>query len=239
MANQFSAYIDEDGVPFEFDVVKEHRHDGELVLTEHPVEDGVDVADHARVQLKHFSCEALISNAPITGRPGAQQSIEIDPPKYEAPLAPTPGAVFGAVGGLISSLFGKPAPQKASVFVVTKEENYVSTGLEYLQRIQDYAVVIKLVTPENEYENMVLTNFSVVRNAEGGTGALVQLEFKQIRIVESKKVNAPVPTEVRGADAKKKGVKGPVPISAEKKDSLAKVIKDGGFEGLAKAVGFK
>jgi hypothetical protein len=49
----------------QFDVVTHEEHEGSVTITEHPVEDGPDVADHARPQAETITVEGFVSNSPL------------------------------------------------------------------------------------------------------------------------------------------------------------------------------
>lgn len=111
------------GLPLKFDVVPSETHEGVLQITDHPVEKGANVTDHARRELDRLTLEVFVSNAPIRSdlRDGAVETItldvlgykaagritrvNLDVKQWEAPLEPTPGSVFNKVEGFISSLF--------------------------------------------------------------------------------------------------------------------------------------
>jgi hypothetical protein len=49
----------------EFDVVVSEAHDAEVEVTEHPVEQGANITDHARVKAEAVTLDALVSNTPL------------------------------------------------------------------------------------------------------------------------------------------------------------------------------
>jgi hypothetical protein len=49
----------------EFDVVVSEAHDAEVEVTEHPVEQGADITDHARVKAVTLTIEGIVSNTPL------------------------------------------------------------------------------------------------------------------------------------------------------------------------------
>lgn len=113
-----------DGRTLKFDVTNSVTHEGAVILTDHPVERGANISDHARKDLARVTLEVTVSNAPIRSdlRDGAEATVTInvagyvpagrkgkiplDVKPYEPSLSPTPGAVFGAVGRGIRGLFG-------------------------------------------------------------------------------------------------------------------------------------
>ena len=116
MPSAYLQWVDKSGQSkvLHFDVVKSEQHNISTFITEHPVESGADIADHVRSNLDTFTLEGFVTNAPISGvdktkisqKIGDYKGLDLTPviPEYQAPLAPTPGAVFGAIGGALSSL---------------------------------------------------------------------------------------------------------------------------------------
>jgi hypothetical protein len=49
----------------EFDAIISETHQGDAIVTDHPVEEGVDISDHVRRQPESFTCQIIVSNAPI------------------------------------------------------------------------------------------------------------------------------------------------------------------------------
>lgn len=214
-----------------FDVCKEEDAEFSSVVTDHPVESGANVADHVRRQLMRVSLDVFVSNSPIYDwnfRGGQLRSLNLAEGAkqsatgslyYKAPLEPTPGAVFGAVGkavkGAIGSLMGgdKGEP-KANVFQWNSEFDAVADTIEVLERLRKDVQLVSIVTPHREHESMFLETFRVNRNAGTGDGASFRLSFREIRMVEAKILNAPIPTEIRGHTAKSKGNKGPAEAKA-------------------------
>lgn len=200
----------------QFDVVTNEQQEGSSEITEHPVEVGPNVTDHVRSKLNVVTIEGFISNEPLydTGERGASlRTAQLDVKTYTPPLAPTPGALFSALGGGVSRLFGA-VPQQTSVSVLQfdREFDAVAETHEILENLRTTAQLIDLYTTTAEYQNMILERVTLPRDASSGTGGKFQLSFRQIRLVEVKLVTAPVPTEVRGKKAVKKGPKGPEPV---------------------------
>jgi hypothetical protein len=199
-----------------FDVVTDETQEMSVTATEHPVEDGANISDHIRRELNRVALEVFVSNTPIldvNGRGARVQSVPITIEKYKAPLAPTPGAVFNAVGSAISSLFAGKEEYAASVLRFRDDFDAVAETLATLEQIRDDGSLVTVTMPSRDYENMLLETVAVNRNARTGTGATFTLAFRELKKVEVSIVNAPVPTEIRGQIKKPKGVKAPLPVS--------------------------
>ena len=218
-----------------FDVVTSETHEGSCFISDHPVEKGADISDHVRDELDKVTLEVFISNAPL-GMPntpgvgdGQQQSMPIDPPTYTAPLAPTPGAVFNAIGGALSSLLSGKADKINANVLVFGDTNYVAQTLEAIRDLKTSKQLVNLVTSEHMYDSMILENYTLPRDASSGTGGAFTLSFKQMRIVESKVVSAPVPTEPRAKVPVARGAKGPQDTDANKSSVLNSLMGAAGY----------
>jgi len=66
----------------EFDVVTDESHEGILVVTEHPIEKGANIADHAIPQNAKCTITGLVTNTPIDNRikSGSVANVEVDVP---------------------------------------------------------------------------------------------------------------------------------------------------------------
>lgn len=194
-----------------FDVVPNETQSMTATMTERPVEKGPDVTDHVRQDLDNVKLECVISNEPLydTGERGAvQESVPLEFKQYTPPLVPTPGALFGALGGAISRLFGSELKATAQVLTFDSDSDMVSETHDILRTLKESAQLIDLYTTTHEYHDMIL--LSCEYNPVG-TGGTFNLNFRQIRRVEVKVVTAPIPTEIRAKKAVKKAAQGPAP----------------------------
>jgi hypothetical protein len=243
MMGAFLMWENKAGQPKElhFDVVTSETQEQNVTATEHPVEDGANVADHIRRELDRVSLEVFVSNTPIAdvnNRGGKVATVPITIEKYKAPLAPTPGAVFNAVGSAISGLFAGKEEYNAQVFRFPDDFDAVAETLATLEQIRDDASLVTVTTSARDYENMLLESVSLNKTARTGTGATFTLMFREMRKVQVSIVNAPIPTEIRGNIKKPKGIKAPVSAPAvdvpgQKKSMLfgAKEMVDKLFTG--------
>ena len=217
-----------------FDAVVEEAAEIVSTPTEYPVEEGANVSDHVKDELKRVSLEVFVSNQPVydwNRRGGTVKKLPIKVKQYKAPLAPTPGAVFSAVGSAVrdavGSLLGKNEETAAQVLQFNEDFDAVAGVLATLEELQASRQLVLIITKAREYEGMFLEKIGPRRNAASGDGATFQLEFRQLRIVESKLVAAPTPTEVRGQIKKSKGAQSPKNAKAAvEKKSIAKGLID-------------
>lgn len=220
-----------------FDVVTEEVQTLTSTMTEHPVESDANIADHIRTDLERVTLEAFVSNTPIDDQNGFYgfklKPLRLDPSNlglassklsYSPPLEPTPGSVFGAIGGAIKGLLGKSKPDPtATVFQADKDFDAITDTIKVLEALRASKQLVKVVCPSRLYNNMFLEKLVVQRNARSGSGATFHLEFKQVKKVETKLVTAPIPTELRGASEVKKGAQAVKEVKNEEtKKSIAK-----------------
>ncbi len=166
------------------------------------------------------------------------QGVKLDVKKF-SPSPVTPGAAMQALKGLVSDLFAEDTV--AQVYGITEESrisgsaqvqswptkfNAVTDVVGQLVKWKEAGEIGKVILPWRSFDSMVITGVSVMRDAPKGDGAVVSITLRAIRLVESKLVTAPVPTEARGATAKAKGRQAlsTVREPAEKKKSLLKKL---------------
>jgi|SRR5882672_3279868 len=211
-----------------FDVVPSEVQTGESDITEHPVEQGPSFTDNIRAKLDSVTLDVFVSNEPlydINDRGASLKSKTLDVKTYDPPLAPTPGALFSAIGGALSRAFNS-APVTTQAYVLTFDQEFdaVSETQAILDILQKGGQLIDVYTTTKEYTNMVLQKWTGTRDPSVGNGGKFNLQFRQIRIVEVKLVNAPVPTEKRAKPALKKGPQGPEPTPPAKPKSVARAL---------------
>ena len=214
-----------------FDVITMEAHESNTTVTEHPVELGANIADHARTELDLFSLEGFISNTPLratildgphwsrayakglglTMVPSYQGELSAN--EFDLPATPGVGLI-GAVGSL---LFG---PGTASATMLSFDRfDAIREVYEELLALQREAVPFRVLTSVRAYESLIIKRMQLPRRAEDGTGAVFSLTLGEIRVVESGVVAAPEPEEPRGAPGQGKGGQGSSPTTGPGADS--------------------
>lgn len=201
-----------------FDAIEDELHETIAVVTDHPVEVGVDVTDHVRPLPDRLSLVGYVSNQPIVVNPFTQRgeirSFKLEVPQYEPPLEPTPGSIFrntiAAVDGL---LFGEPE-HTAQVLAFSSPFDAIRETYDLLVELQKGAVLLEVITPLRWYEDMILERVGAPRTSFD-SGVSFGLDLRQLRVVESGQVvAAPVPEEPRGGPEQAKGSQGAKPPGA-------------------------
>jgi len=180
-----------------FDVIENELHESVAEVTDHPVEIGINIADHVRPLPDRLSLTAYTSNTPILVNPytqrGEQLSFELKVPQWEIPIEPTPGSLYRAglqaMGGLVGSIFGGDK-RTVSILGFADVFDAIYETYEVLREFQANGVLLQIVTPIRTYEDMILERVAAPRTA-GDAGVSFGLDVRQIRVVESGQVAAP------------------------------------------------
>jgi len=237
------AYLSFDGADLFFDAVLTEQAEHTVTATEHNVEEGADIADHIRPGLDRFTLEVIVSNTPVTdwnslygettegvelipleGRKKATGQSDTPP----GPFPVSPGALFQAIGNAVESLLGSEGPSKATVKKFNNGPfDAVRDTLNTLLDWQTRAVVGEVLTPHRTYSSMIIERVSPQRDGTTGASARITIDLKEVRLVESKMITAPVPTEVRGKVIKQKGKQPAVPTKdSGPKKSILSALKE-------------
>jgi hypothetical protein len=186
-----------------FDTVISEVHEKHAIVTEHPVEDGVNVSDHVRPMVDHVSLEVFVSNEPmgnVYNNTTIRQSVTLDlPDDSDAPLT---------INGLISRAVGNVLPTSVNALLDVPSPggvDYVAQAYQLFDSLRTTATLVQLVLSRVTYQNMLLQNITMHRDQGVGTGAHVTLEYRQIRIVQSSVTNAPVPVAPQHAPQQQQG----------------------------------
>lgn len=204
-----------------FDLDMGHAVDSTSEPSEHPVELGANIVDHVRQSPKEITLRVYVTNTPIVrdgilGR-GEVATVEMEFPKYEPPVEPTPGSLFRLAGGALSAIgdaiFGGPPPAALQVLIFNPVFDRVAELEAQLERLQNLGAPLNVITPTKFHENMVITHVSAPREEYGG--AEFEITLRQIRLVTNAIVSAPQPLEPRGAPAVAKGSQSAKPLAGK------------------------
>ncbi len=215
----------------EFDATLSETHIGTSIVTEHPVEKGVNISDHVRPDVDRLTLEVMVTNAPIKvpgsnldGATGGVAPLELTiPTTTELPIAiPGVGAALKGAG-----LLNGTTTVKANVLQFEAFDR-VSSVYHELKTLQETATIITIGTSLREYTNFVFKTVTEPRQAGDGDSMKIQIEAQQIRFALAKTVAAP-----KSPVAAKKVNRGPKPTTeVQPKTSLA--LKAAQGLGLAK-----
>ncbi len=226
-----------------FDVVSTESYEALMSITSHPVEKGADVTDHAREEPIAVTLEGFLSFTPLYQNPGVENLAgysnkplkPLYPPKLGGAPIFTPGGLASAVGGAIGDLLSPPKPPEANSLAFTSVDaasKRVLDKIEMLQKARKSATRIRVLAGggAHDLEDMMIARLGLPRTPEDAGGMVVQLELKQVRIVSSEIVAAPVSAELRGQPIESKGSKAGDKAS-DKQAAQAKSLSASLFDG--------
>lgn len=206
---------------------------GEAEITENPVEEGADLADHMRVKRPKVDATFIVSNEPIYtyqnlrsvvpehdkfigAKSGSVKEKELTVERAEKPFSVS-NAIDAAAGALVS-LFSKPKPLTKTALEFSAPFNLVTEISDELQFIQENKIKGTLYTTTRVRENMVLASYTETRNRTFGTGAEFKVTFREIGIATAVRTKAPSPSVVKANQPKQLGKQG-TPDAAQKPEA--------------------
>jgi hypothetical protein len=259
---------------FTFDLVESENWDTGADITEHPVEQGANIADHVRVKLDKCELKIFSTNEPINGNAFDQAEIANVPiatdtpswvpgdgliiiPQWENNIAlrALAGSLVGLVGGL-SGTGGKiaglaiveaadllvpgeqillpvqtdagllpPAPVQMSATVqqYATPTDYVEATHAQMIALKNAAQIVQVFGTKQVNFSMVVETASFMRDVDSGTGEVLTIGFKEIRVVSTQVVTAPIPhlSAGGGKPPVSHGAQTPEPVTSAKLVSAA------------------
>jgi hypothetical protein len=212
-----------------FDAILSEEHTRTTLITEHSVEQGTAVVDHVRPNPDELTLEAFVSNTPVYSTDSQLLPLTLD--------IPQPGQDSGLLsflnGGTSSFIDkglqilglqrGYPTQLTANVEQFDGDHDYVQNCFDTLTRLRNTATLLSISTPRQFYTSMVLVNVRMRRSKDqgGSSGAIFTLDFRQIRIVTSKIVDAPTPSIPRANPIKAVGKKDIKPPTRQDNESAS------------------
>lgn len=165
-----------------FDVVEKEGYESTAEATEHAVDDGAAVADHLKRNADTITLEAMVTNSPLVL------------PRTHA------DGVTGGVQPTTLSIGGREL--KASALVWSGPFNRVQRVDEVMQALVG-AAVLRYTGTLRTVEDLVLTRYSVSRDAASGDALPMTIELRRVRRASIQRV--PVPAQRRGQPPQNRG----------------------------------
>lgn len=165
----------------EFDVVTSETHEGSSVLTERAVESGAPITDHKRANPRRVTIEAIVSNTPLGAPPAsgyAQTTIQTSISKEDG---------------------------RANVVVFSAEFDRIADVMATLDRLRLEATFVTLTTSRRSYDAVQIVSVSEPRSPEDGDSQRFMIEIQEVRIAQTRTVDAPRPREPRGSEPRDRG----------------------------------
>lgn len=204
------------------DATVDEVHSSEVEVSEHPVEEGVDITDHVRPKADTIRIEGVITNQPIElpqshadGISVVNVPFEFDKGAPQVVQAVAGGGLLGqGVGAITGALGLNQGGGTAGGF--SAEFDRVADAYEELLAIKNEGRLFTIETTLRTYDDMVMLTLEVNRNSQRGNGLYFTATAKQLIVVSTETVEIPEPKVQRGNG---KGSQGNKPL------------KDGGLAG--------
>ncbi len=177
------------------DATLSEEHSTEVDVTEHPIEDGANVTDHIRPQLKLLKIDGIISNTSLGLTGPLADALGI------ASLATGVTLPTGAIGGVVDLI-------KTGGLL-----NRAQAAFQQLQELADRGQPIIIHTPLRDYASMAIKSLNIVRDPALGDGIRFLAVCREIRTVSSKTVTSLLPASAQ--PAKDLGSQSPAGASAK------------------------
>lgn len=193
---------------FEIDAVVNEDRTLDCEITDHPVEKGVSITDHARVRPLTISMDCIVSDTPVGGL-ADRRGIEIETTPSAATLS------SGPMGDFVPS---DVARNWLETLMRARKTVLVSTEWVRTNGSQGYRA----------YDNMMIQSIGETITAETGDAGSFKVTFKQVVFVTNNRTTVPVAVP----RAKKKNDIGNKPNSdvktPERRKTWAKELKNAG-----------
>ena len=233
-------------------VISEEWSEGATV-TEHPVEQGANVADHVRVELVKCELVIFVSNEPIGANNWDSPNVgglAATAKTWNNNLAAgasirAGGGFLGAAtgGGVIGNAVGAAAGQVAAGLLTQgfEQDVTVAAPVQNFQEFVDYVYItiallsflkstaqqISLIGSKQVISPMVIEELSVMRGQDEGTGATITIGLKEVRIVQTQLTTAPLPSIPSATTPTKAGQQNSADGTTEQQNSVLKTWENG------------
>ena len=128
----------------------------------------------------------------------------------------------------------------ANVLLFSSPQDYVEATIQLLVGLKNTAQIITLNGSKQTISSMVIETLSYTREQDTGTGAEIVIGLKEIRLVQTQFVTAPLPSVPRASTPIKKGNQDPQDGSTQQQSSVASALAAGGtnvVKNIAAALG--
>lgn len=161
---------------FLVDATLSDSYDLTCEVTDSPVEEGIDVSDHARLKPITYQIEGEISETPLNLAASMQG------------LATTAGATAGRELGGFGKLASGVGAGAIGARFLQSSDNPAKAARDQLEKLITQKTIFTIITKNKRLENMILTSIKFPRNQGDGRKLRFSATAKQIRIVKTKSV---------------------------------------------------
>lgn len=157
--------------------VIEEVHDDELTITEHPIEQGAAISDHAYKQPSEVVISCGWSNSP--SNPGGIVGLAVG----------VAAAVGGRAGQAIGILAQAPATLKAAQSILTgNSQDQIRAIYAQLVELQVSRIPFDVLTGKRAYRSMMFKRLRAVTTKETENSLIVVAHCKEVLIVSTRVV---------------------------------------------------
>lgn len=161
--------------------------------TTHPVEDGADVTDHVIIKPNGLTISGIITETPFEGLAGLVKTAA-------ATVGSKIGSSLGVLGGVVGALAGAEGGKSLAGAIFGSNDRVLGAVSQELVKIRDAKQPVDIQTGLQLYKSYILTSVKVGRDQKSGGSIKVDLEFKELILVESQTTRVAIP-KVKGAIA--------------------------------------
>ena len=148
--------------PFTMQVTVQERHTDEMEITDHPIEQGATISDHAYKRPSEVTIEGSWSASPSSS-----------------------GLVDGIIGGLKATVTG------AQAIVSGKPPTSLQEMYDQLLRLQKEAIPFDIYTGKRKYSNMIMRSLSVQTDKMTENSLAVTMVCRELLIVRVSVLTVP------------------------------------------------
>lgn len=159
--------------PFTAQVTLQETHSDVMELTDHPVEQGAAITDHAYIRPADLTIQCGWSNAP------SPQNL----------IQSLTGAVTQTIAGVQSLITGNSASQVREIY-------------EKLRVLQTQRIPFDVETAKRSYSNMLIRELSVTTNKETENSLIVTVTLRQVLIANTRTVQLSTPASAQAQPQK-------------------------------------
>lgn len=182
------------------DASLEELHISDSEVTTHPVEEGSDITDHVRPKADAIRLTGVVSNQPIETPGSHADGARPVTLSREFELGP-PGAISGVTGGglvggaLASAVGDLLGLNRGAVVAQGFDQGFDRVADAYLEllAIKNEGRLFEISTTLRTYEQMVMRQLEVRRDAENGQWLRFSAVCEQLRIVATALGDIPEP----------------------------------------------
>lgn len=210
----FVTKLESDNGAIEVDSCLEETHQLVNTITDHPVENGVNITDHSRPEPDRVTLRCFVSNTPLSVEQ-VNRSVRQGNVDFETSAAQDVGASVTGIAGRGAETFSQ------------------------LERMRVNGELLSVVTTLKTYaasdtEGMLIESINVPRTRQNYDGLEFTVNLKQVSIVKNRSTTQ-TNTDKRTRKKKKDGQKTTENVEQKKKErerSAAKGLKEKGKEAL-------